>query len=306
MKHNTDFIQHFMSRLEFPGEAVKLFTEVLEKFDGNSLYAKIYDTLIDKYEYHQTRIEKKLTRPLDVLAKLMGYNKYTVHEVFLLSLAEKLWNQYILMGLGEDRYWETMADMKYKLLECMECEGVPGTVSFGWFDGYFRFDKASYGRFQYELCTYDFDEPFTMKNGHVVRKGDRLVGFHIPSSGVPLTDEVRFDSYRKAYESVKELFPDGKVIFACSSWLLYPKHREFLPEHMNIRRFMDDFELVEWSEDKNGFYDIWRIFGRDAKLPYDKLPKDTTLKKAYAEWLSAGNKGGHGVGLFMFDGEKII
>ena len=306
MKHNTDFIQSFMVRNEFPQEAVALFTEVLEKLDENKSYAKVFDVLIDKYIYHQTRIEKKLIKPLDALAVMMGCSKYTLYEVFLLSLTEDLRKHYIIMGLGEDAFWETVADMRYKLLECIECQGVPGTFSFGWFDGYFRFDKRPYGRFQYEVCTYDSDKPFTMKNGHVVSKGDTLINIHIPSSGIPLTDEVRFDSYKKAYEKVKDFFPDGRVVFSCFSWLLYPRHREFLPEHMNIRRFMDDFELVEWSEDENGFFDIWRIFGKDANLPYDKLPRDTTLKKAYAEWLCAGNKGGHGFGIFMFDGEKII
>ena len=226
------------------------------------------------------------------------------HE--LESAIKNLKEKYTLLGIEESVYYRTMLDLKCKLLECMECEKVPGTFVTGWFEGFFRLTRVSYGRFEYEVSTYTSDEPYTMKCGKVIKKGDRYIGFHIPSSGVPLTDEVRLNSYKEAYKRVSKFFDDGIVIFGCGSWLLYPKHREFLPERLNIRRFMDDFELVEWSEDKNGFYDIWRIFGRDAKLPYDKLPKDTTLKKAYAEWLSAGNKGGRGVGLFMFDGEKIV
>lgn len=305
MKHNSEFIQDFMSRCDYPDEAVRLFTEILSILDNVKAYAKIYDGLLDKFFFHQSRIESKLLARLTVLAKLMGYSPLTMHFVFLLSLTEDLKKQYTLFGIDEELYWDTMKDLKYKMLECMECKGVPGSVNPSWLDGFFHLDRIAYGRFQYEVGEYNEAEPFTMKNGHVVKKGDVLINFHIPSSGVPLTDEVRYESYRKAYEHVKGFFPDGNVIFCCSSWLLFPRHREFLPKNMNILKFMDDFEIVRSGEDKK-FHDGWRIFGRYADLPPEKLPRDTALRKAYAEWLCAGNKTGFGFGLFMFDGEKIV
>ena len=305
MKHNTKFIQDFMAHYDYPEEAVKLFTEVLDKLDNNKFFGKQFDEVVDKFAFHQSRIEPKILNRLCILAVLMGYKYYTLYFVLLLSLTEDLKKQYMLFGIDEKIYYETMNDLKCKLLECMECRGVPGTFVAPWFDGFFHMDRVAYGRFQYEVCTYDKDKPFTMKNGHVVNKGDIFINFHIPSSGIPLTDEVRFASYKEAYAHVKNLFPDGNVIFGCSSWLLFPKHREFLPKHLNILKFMDDFEIVE-SEESKDFHDCWRIFGKDAKLSSDKLPRNTSLKKAYAEWLSAGNKTGHAFGLFMFDGEKII
>ena len=36
---------------------------------------------------------------------------------------------------------------------------------------------------------------FTTSCGHEIKSGDKYVNFHIPSSGVSLTDEIRFDSY---------------------------------------------------------------------------------------------------------------
>ena len=74
---------------------------------------------------------------------------------------------------------------------------------------------------------------------------------------------------------------------------------------MNIRKFLRDFELV-YSVETDNFDDIWRVFGRYSKLPYNELPRDTALRKAYAEWLCSGHKSGVGLGLFAFDGEKII
>ena len=95
------------------------------------------------------------------------------------------------------------------------------------------------------------------------------------------------------------------MLFCCGSWLLYPRHREFLPEKSNILRFLDDFEIVSWAEKEN-FGDAWRVFGRYSELPVEQLPRDTSLRRAYADWLAAGNKTGDGYGLFLFDGEKIV
>ncbi len=208
-------------------------------------------------------------------------------------------------GLSEQLYWDTMADMKYKLIECIKCEEVPGTFVAGWYNGFFKLERFCYGRFQFEETDYDFNFDFVTKAGYKLTSGQKLIGFHIPSSGVPLTDEVRLDAYKKAYEAYKHLFPDGIMYFWCGSWLLYPRHKEFLPEKSNILKFMSDFEIVSWSESED-FHDAWRIFDKYSDLPADQLPTDTSLRKAYAEWLKAGNKGGSACGVIVFDGEKIL
>lgn len=305
MVHNSQFIQDFMAHYEYPEEAVTLFTEVLEKLDTDKTFGKAFDLLKEKFDYHTSRLNEKILEPLTFMAKFKGINPYTLHFVFLLCLTEDLKRQYTLLGIDEKYYWDTMADLKYKLMECIECQQVPGTFVAGWYDGFFRLDRIAYGRFQYELSDFGGDEPYVMKCGKVVNPGDLAIGFHIPSSGVPLTDEVRMASYKEAYEHVKDLFPDGKVLFCCGSWLLFPKHREFLPPNLNILKFMDDFEIVR-SHENDRFGDAWRVFGKCADLPFDKLPTDTSLRKAFAEWLKAGNKTGSGYGLILFDGEKIV
>lgn len=303
--YNTQFIQDFMNYYDYPAEAKELFTEVLEKLDSNKRFARSFESILDLYFDKSSRINSKLLDRLTVLAEKMGYSEYTLHFVFLLSLTEDLKEKYTLFGIDEQVYYDTMGDLKYKLLECMECEKVPGTFVAGWYDGFFRMRRAAYGRFQYEVATYTSDTPYTMSCGKTIKKGDLYIGFHIPSSGVPLTDEVRLTSYKEAYKRVSKFFDDGIVIFGCGSWLLYPRHREFLPERLNIRRFMDDFEIIS-SDEKDDFHDGWRIFGFESDLPFDQLPRDTTLRKCYADWLSAGNKGGSGFGLIAFDGDKIL
>lgn len=307
MLHNTPFIQDFMARYNYPSEAVSLFTEVLEKLDSNKSYARTFDALYDKFEYHRTRLDGKLLAKLDILAARMSYSKYTLHFVFVLSLTYELKEQYGLLGIDDKIYWDTMDDLRCKLLECIECKGVPGTFVADWFDGFFRLDRVAYGRFQYQLAHFsERNKPFTMSCGHVINPGDLLIGFHIPSSGVPLTDEVRYASYKCAWEHLHNLFPDGRVIFICGSWLLNPNHRKFLPENLNILKFMDDFEVVDsWESERFG--DAWRVFGKYADKPVDEWPTDTALRKAYVDWIkSGGAPGGSAECVIMFDGEKIV
>ena len=303
MIHNSQFIRNFMKYYDYPSEAEEVFIKVLKRLDEEKSFGNKFDKLVDDFN-RRRKDYKKLISKVEMLAFSHGINKYTLDFVYLLCLAEELKNHYDFVGLDEQIYYDTMADLKYKLLECMECKGVPGTFVAFWFDGFYYLRRLCFGRFQFELAVYNGEEK-TLKSGRVLKQGDRYIGFHIPSSGVPLTDEVRYSSYKKAYEHFKKFFPDGNVLFGCGSWLLFPRHKEFLPKEMNILKFMDDFEIVSSRETKD-FHDKWRVFGKDAKLPARKLPRDTKLKKAYAEWLEKGNKTGDAFGVILFDGDKII
>ena len=68
---------------------------------------------------------------------------------------------------------------------------------------------------------------------------------------------------------------------------------------------MDDFEIFDSSEHE-GFGDDWRVFGHYTDFPLEEWPEDTSLRKAYKKWLTDGNPTGHGCGVIVFDGEKIL
>ena len=115
---------------------------------------------------------------------------------------------------------------------------------------------------------------------------------------------MRLSSYRKVWEHLHQLFPEGRALFGCHSWLLYPKMQLFLPESMNLIRFQKDFCLVD-SRDDPGFHDDWRLYGEHAEKPLNELPRDTLLRRLFAEWLEAGGTAGIGMGFFYYDGEKF-
>ena len=61
-------------------------------------------------------------------------------------------------------------------------------------------------------------------------------GCSIDEYGVPLTDEVRFDAYKKAYEFFKDQRrEDGLIIFECGSWLLYEGNKEIFGDNIHAR-----------------------------------------------------------------------
>ena len=303
MLHYSDYVQELIRA--YPEEAQTLFAAVERRLDDEAAFGARFDKLVEAYMCAETMALDPALDALSELAEEMGLNPYTLHFIFIMNCTELLRDRYDAAGIPRSVFYDTVDDLRCKLLECMECEHVPGTFVAGWNNGFLKMRRFAYGRFQYEVYNYSFDFDFVMKCGRRVKKGDPYVNFHIPSSGVPLTDEVRFDSYRRAYEQYKHLFPDGRVLFGCGSWLLYPRHREFLPERLNIRRFMDDFEIVCWEE-KDHFGNDWRVFGHYTELPLEQWPKDTALRKAYVEWLLSGHKAGDGFGLFLFDGEKIV
>ena len=238
------------------------------------------------------------------IAEKYGKNEYSLDLLLIVNSLPNLYGKYAENNIPDSVFYESMDDIRCKINECVECKGVVGTFVADWYDRFFKLTCFGLGRFQYEALTFN-DPDFTLRCGRTVKTGDTYINMHIPSRGIPLTDEVRLDSYRKAYAFFAPLFPDGTVIFGCSSWLLYPAHLEFLPEDMNIRKFIGDFEMVRGG-DTEDFHDRWRVFGRYADLPDEQLPRDTKLRAAYAERLCSGGRTGRGFGLFAFDGEKIL
>ncbi|MBQ3895434.1 MAG: DUF5596 domain-containing protein [Clostridia bacterium] len=280
------------------------FEELEAMLDREADVAAELDAVVSRFaEKNEITLREALTKTGEI-ARKFGKNEYSLDLLLIVNSLPFLHARYRERNIPDSVFCASMDDIRCKVAECVECKGVVGTFVAGWYDRFFDMTRFAYGRFQYEDVTYD-GEIVKFGCGKTLKNGDVFVNMHIPSSGIPLTDEVRLASYREAYKHFKNRFEDGIVIFGCSSWLLYTRHREFLPENSNILKFMDDFEKIK-RFDTDRFHDAWRVFGRFAELPAEKLPRDTSLRRAYADWLAAGEKTGEGFGLFAFDGENIL
>lgn len=303
--HYSEFYRTLMKKLELPEKAEEEFTAVIKKLDTDLQFGREIDKLVMRFMFPKAHDIRRFLEKLPPLAERYSVNENTLQFVFLLLSAEVMAKRYVKQNFPDEVFYETVKDLKYKLQECLVCKGYNGTFVPHWFEGFFRLERFGLGRFQYEHT--DIDRDITTKSGIKIKKGTKVLFLHIPSSGVPLTDEVRMDSYKKAYNFYKDtpFVKNGNIIFVCHSWLLYKKHYEFLPENSNIIRFMNDFYIYDQyiSDEKE---DLWRIFGKADKLPYNEMPEDTSLKKAYKNWLIKNDEVGGGAGVIVFDGEKII
>jgi hypothetical protein len=285
------FYDVLADRLELPREARELFNAVQAKAGDlpelqNALFSNEVTT-------------EQLTERVEAAAEKLGIHMYTFCFYFLFKAAKRLHGCYIEKGIGEDVFFNTMNDLKYKLAECHAVHGIWGTFVFGWFREFYLMTRFALGRLQYDIYNY-FWEPYE-KHGISVQKGDVVYNCHIPSAG-PLTKELCQDSYQKAYD----FFGRHPLVIICDSWILYPPQRDFLPPGSRILDFMDDFDIINSHDHAEGFPDAWRVFGKDHVLPPEQWPVETGLQRAYAERIKQGKPVGTGQGVIVFDGEKII
>ena len=292
------FMIDFMNKLDFPEEA-KIYLK--DKYDISVTQVINNRLEILKSIYMNQPDDRAVISELRKISNKINLHIYTVNLLFLIFCAESLKEKYNRLGLDEKLYWDIMSDVKYKLLECYTVYGIWGTFVFEWFHRHYLTKLFALGRFQYERVGFVFD--IYEKNGIRVKRGDNVYNFHIPSSG-PIPKEERIDSYKKAFDFFKD-HDNRYIVLVCDSWLLYPDNKNIFPKGSNLISFFKDFTIIE-SESYKGFPDAWRVFGMGFCTDTDKLPQNTTLQKNFVKWLSNGNKVGHGCGVIIFDGEKII
>lgn len=307
MAINISEMTAFYEKIGMPEDGVRSFCAAFEKLNSLGL-AELFEALADlicqqTYGYVGDYAFK------DMIADLSGIDDRQVSSMLMARAFMLMKRNYDKKGIPEWIYNDTILDIRCKAVECFNNYGVWGDTVTWWFGRFLELNRFGVGRFQFEWEKYDgpmlrFDGVKNVGNV-VIHEKERLVNVHIPSTGIPLTDEVRYDSYRKAWEIVKDRYAGGIVPFVCESWLLYPDHDEFLPKHLNILRFAHDYHIVRTRDDTDGFHESERVFCKPMNTPIAELPAETSLQRAYIERLKSGKPTGEGYGVFLFDGEKI-
>ncbi len=237
------------------------------------------------------------------MAAELGVNEFTMYLLYYIVAGKNLRERYRKLGLPEKIFHDSIADIYYKFTQCKIVYGIPGLFTGDWHARFFVPDRYKLGRLQFECNTYDRDGEYKG-----LKKGDPVIGIHIPESGEPFDKKTRLDSYRQAYEFYLRLcpekFPDGRMGFCTDSWLLFPKHREFLNGCPNVLSFMDDFDILDWRfAEHNG--DLWRIFGTMSQDLAD-FPAKTSMQRSYLDYLRGGGVPGTAFGIFMVDGPEFF
>lgn len=63
---------------------------------------------------------------------------------------------------------------------------------------------------------------------------------------------------------------------------------------------MNLFDIYEAYDDEKK-QDLWRVYSSAWDKEPDQLPRNTTLQRAYADWMKQGNPVGVGKGVFFKD-----
>jgi hypothetical protein len=290
------FIRDFLAHYPYPPEAVDAYLATAERVVDNADFQDLMTAYIQG--------ERTLTDSIPLLASLadsLGINAYTLNAVYAIALSRHYLPDYIEQGYGDAMFYANMEDLLCKTYECIKSKGVPGTFVLGWYGMFYKLRLFTLGRFQYEPLPLEMDA--TLPDGRVLKAGTPVYSIHIPSTGVPLTEDVCLESYKLAHAFFKP--EDGILIVHCRSWLLNPDHDIFLPEHSNIRRFSQSFEHYHFVS-TGSFDDRYHVFGNTDDLEMADWPEQTSLQRAYKAWLMQGNLMKYGRGVLFFDGEKIL
>lgn len=121
----------------------------------------------------------------------------------------------------------------------------------------------------------------------ILKRDDPIVSVHIPSCG-KLLPELCEQSYTKMLSILKTNYSDYKYkIFACEhSWLLDPHLTDFLSESSNILAFQRKYSLYQNDATGKAVYDF--LFFEPYSTPLEKLPEDTSLRRAIKNYYLGG------------------
>lgn len=244
-----------------------------------------------------------VSKALDDLAEKCGISPYTMYFIFLAGNAERALEKYRERGDDDSIFWETAGDFRCKIYECKLVKKVLGTFVPEWYKVIYSGVMVKLGRLEFAYAPYRFNVPYN-KCGVSIKNGDYVANVHIPSDG-PLTKELRYDSYRRAYKYYEKVLDGKPLVLACRSWLLYDKNKEIFDPGSNMADFPNDWDIVA-SRESPKFGCAWRLFGCDYNDNPDEMPQDTSAQRAMVRWFKMGRRSGGGTGIIVFDGEKII
>ena len=288
-----EYLLHFFKTFEYTEQdaAVLLdaYDRILQNEQARELWAQAQEIYDQTIKCNYTEIRDKA----DEAARLVGLHEYTAELLIFICMSKKLKAEYEARGIDGEIFHNSMLDLRYKLEECKAVRGIVGSFVAMWFCGFFDLTRFALGRLQFEMVNFNHSYE---KEGARLTPESRVINVHIPRTMTPLTPA----SCDEAFGRAKAFFAKetGEVCaFVCSSWLLYPEHEHMLSHESNVYKFMKRFDMIRSGTSKDRG-DLWRLFDTDEKR-WDRLPADTSLRRAYVEQLKKGGQVGWGHGVFI-------
>ena len=290
--------EEYGTLLEFPIDARVRLREVLdtivnskEAFTGFCRLLSEYD---ESYDLHYGERAEKMKE----LSALAGIDAREGWLILYVSMLPRLRHYFEENHIPDKLFIDIIPDLRYKLRECMLVEGVCGLMESAvgaWYGLLFRCKLLCFGRLQFVFQEAKFA---CECDGVKIKEDTPVLNIHIPRTGGKLDREGVLTAYREAAAYYASAFGNQPIIMTCASWMLFPRHEEFLSPDSNMMRFYRDFTLVASGEYDN-YSSVWRVFDCYYTGNADGLPMDTSLRRAYAEMIRKGEKTGWGRGVIV-------
>ena len=297
-------LAEFFGIFSYPPEAADFFIDAEKRLNSVPEALELLEKQLGIYSLTDSFDLAELNSDVRKASELSEISEYALLFIVYAEMTFHMRDIYRRKGIDDKLWYDSVRDLSFKNRECKNVKGEWGLFT-DWFHGFLKLRLFALGRLQYQADPFNVsDEPLTRHGILIEPNKTTALSIHIPSDGRLLPEDVKA-SLKAAYDFHKALRINGKLIFQCSSWLLYPKMLDFITPDSNLSKFIDCFELLSYSTDPE-FRNCWRLFDRDYSEGSKSLPRNTTLRRQYAEWLDAGNLPGWGRGIIVFDGEKIL
>jgi hypothetical protein len=290
-----EYVLTFMSKYGFNADCIdftiKIYDEIMAK------KSEEFTQIITPYLKNKNADVVNIYESVQAMANSIGVNEYSAWLVLYLCLSKRLKEYYVENNISLDVYDTTIQDIKYKANECYAIYGTWGIFVPFWMVGFFALTRFGLGRLQFEIKKFNREYE---KNGVSLGKDDNVINVHIPRTQTRLDRVSLDDAYQKAKDFFKDYFVDKHTVFVCHSWLFYPKNKEVLKPTSNIYSFVSDYDIIE-SKEYSDYSEVWRLFDVHYNGNVEDLPQDTSLRRAYAEWIRNGTPTGEGYGVYVYD-----
>lgn len=292
------YARSFMNEIGFDAEATDSLCGDLAKIYDCPGARKLWEECMNAYEESIYLDYSVCLDKAKAAGELAGVHLYSAHMLLFVCFSRRLRQLYREKGIDDSIWFNSMCDLKWKLWECQAVKGMHGTFVGGWFGGFFNLTRFALGRLQFELISFGRDYE---KDGRVLTPESRVINMHIPRTLTPFSPANCDEAFDMAAAFFKEELNGAPIVFHCSSWLLSDIHYQILHERSNVRRFMDRFDIFQFSYNNEGEYpNAWRIFDMDYTGNADDYPEDSFIRRAYKTHIKNGGITGVGRGIFFY------
>ena len=147
----TEYVLGFMKELDFDNEAVESLYSDMVKIYSNSEARELFEQSIREYDTSVDTHHTPFIENADKASELVGVHKYSAELLLYLCFSKRLREAYIENGIDTDIFYNSMLDLKWKLLECKVVKGIWGSFVAPWFKGFFNLTRFALGRLQHFL-----------------------------------------------------------------------------------------------------------------------------------------------------------